>query len=187
MCSSLLFTATMVFVVGVLFSVQQLKSRNLPNRAVNVSPCITRTCTIYIKYNKDSVNCVRHGIVLPGTWEGFVIPHSWPAVLTPLRSGVRIVAGAVGDLPYVLDSPEIGATLGGLEDVQRSANGDDDSDDLMVKGYWLSNMTLRSVLSSSFPRASACCYRLSGVSFRGGFLCRRIAEHENQTRCCCGR
>ncbi|CBJ27608.1 conserved unknown protein [Ectocarpus siliculosus] len=47
--------------------------------------------------------------------------------------GIRVVAGAVGDLPYVLDSPEIGAALGGLEDIQRSANVDDDSDDQMER------------------------------------------------------
>lgn len=136
-----------MLVVSVLLSVQQLKSRNLPNRArtVNVSPCITATCTIAIeKNNKDSVNCVRHRIMLPEDLYGYFSLYLTPGLhcTDPPRSGVRIVAGAVGDLPYVLDSPEIGAALGGLEDIQRPANGDDDSDDQMVKGCWLSNLTL---------------------------------------------
>lgn len=42
-----------------------------------------------------------------------------------MLSGVRVVAGAVGNLPSVLDSQQLGVALGGLEDVVSSDSGDD--------------------------------------------------------------
>lgn len=43
-------------------------------------------------------------------------------------SGVRVVAGALGNLPSVLDSDELGEALGGLEDVVPSEGGCENRD-----------------------------------------------------------
>lgn len=60
---------------------------------------------------------------------------------------MRIVAGALGDLPSVLDSEDLGEALGGLEDVVSSEGGGnnvdesscgDDDDDTKVKVKGLS-------------------------------------------------
>ncbi|CAN0239697.1 unnamed protein product [Pylaiella littoralis] len=48
--------------------------------------------------------------------------------------GVRVVAGAVGDLPSVLDSEKLGAALGGLEDVASSDRGEDEDESTSSDG-----------------------------------------------------
>lgn len=61
----------------------------------------------------NELSCPHTPLVLP------IVPLSLSLSLS--LSGVRIVAGAVGDLPSVLDSHQLGAALGGLEDVPSSA------------------------------------------------------------------
>lgn len=43
-------------------------------------------------------------------------------LIYPTLSGVRVIAGAAGDLPSVVDSHQLGAALGGLEDAASSAS-----------------------------------------------------------------
>lgn len=66
--------------------------------------------------------------------------HVFPpfrVIFFPLMlSGVRVVAGAVGNLPSVLDSHQLGTALGGLEDVDDMASSDcgDDGDESISSG-----------------------------------------------------
>lgn len=49
--------------------------------------------------------------------------RSWPDG----RSGVRVIAGALGDFPSVLDSTSLSEALGGLEAAEDASDSEDDS------------------------------------------------------------
>lgn len=53
------------------------------------------------------------------------------SLFPPCFSGVRVVAGAVGNLPSVLDSDELGLALGGLEGVECWESEEDNSGSLV--------------------------------------------------------
>lgn len=86
----------------------------------------------------DRLNTSRITLVGPPRTHFTPLPHVGHLVVVfashVILSGVRVVAGAVGDLPSVLDSEKLGAALGGLEDVASSDRGEDEDESTSSDG-----------------------------------------------------
>lgn len=74
----------------------------------------------------NELACPHAPLLLP-TSVSFSVSTSISTSISTSLSGVRIVAGAVGDLASVLDSHQLGAALGGLEDLPSSATSSSDN------------------------------------------------------------